>query len=222
MKRRQSWNISLPLFSDVVFVDWHGVMSSARFWNTYTAPEGGPGFFEVRDAVARLFANEALVERWMRGGVSSSEIVRLHLFDQPLSVRHTAALVKSLIDECEAAKTDHFITASIKHLRQSRHVVLATDNMDGFVEGIRLRGDLGSLFDDYISSSEVGVLKAEDPQRFFGEWLNHRGLDIRRAILIDDSASNCDAFEGLGGSAIRFGGPDSMADIYQLIWPHAV
>jgi FMN phosphatase YigB (HAD superfamily) len=95
-------------------------------------------------------------------------------------------------------------------------IVLATDNMDCFAKtfnaarGSRRRLDNASrtlaewavICDDIICSSDVGALKAEDPVGFFGPWLAECGLDFSDALLIDDRADNCQAFELQGGSTI--------------------
>jgi FMN phosphatase YigB (HAD superfamily) len=95
--------------------------------------------------------------------------------------------------------------------------VIATDNMDCFVrafERARRRrprrgeawvtmADWAGICDDIISSSEVGALK-EDPQSFFGPWLDRHGMTFRDAVLVDDRPDNCAAFSAQGGTAIQW------------------
>ena len=72
--------------------------------------------------------------------------------------------------------------------------------MDCFVAAARARRDIG-FCDELLASSDLGVLKAEDPARFFGPWLDRHGLSFADAILVDDSPRNCVAFELYGGRA---------------------
>jgi hypothetical protein len=60
------------------------------------------------------------------------------------------------------------------------------------------------ICDDIICSSDVAALKADDPQAFFGPWLDRHGLGFPDAVLIDDRADNCAAFTACGGAAIRW------------------
>jgi FMN phosphatase YigB (HAD superfamily) len=105
----------------------------------------------------------------------------------------------------------------LRVLRTEATVVIATDNMDCFVraferarsqrrrhgEGWVTMADWAAVCDDIISSSEVGVLK-EDPQAFFGPWLDRHGMTFRDAVLVDDRAANCAAFVSQGGTAIQW------------------
>ncbi|MGO9221552.1 MAG: hypothetical protein ACLP5E_27905 [Streptosporangiaceae bacterium] len=46
----------------------------------------------------------------------------------------------------------------------------------------------------------MATLKADDPQAFFGPWLDQHGVGFPDAVLIDDRA----AFSACGGTAIRW------------------
>ncbi|WP_280491926.1 hypothetical protein [Nocardia asiatica] len=57
-------------------------------------------------------------------------------------------------------------------------------------------------FDALLCSSSLGVLKRDDPGRFFGPWLTAAGLTFTDALLIDDNPDNCHAFAAHGGSTL--------------------
>lgn len=110
--------------------------------------------------------------------------------------------------------------------------MVATDNMDCFArafEQSRCRrrrrartgetlADWAIICDDIICSSQTRALKREDPQAFFGPWLETHGLGFADAVLIDDRADNCASSTGRGGAAIQWkmGTHDISAAISQL------
>ena len=63
--------------------------------------------------------------------------------------------------------------------------------------------DWAVVCDDIICSSDVAALKADDPQAFFGPWLDRHGVGFPDAVLLDDRADNCAAFTTFGGATIR-------------------
>jgi FMN phosphatase YigB (HAD superfamily) len=64
---------------------------------------------------------------------------------------------------------------------------------------------VGETFDELLCSSRLGVLKS-DPERFFAATLHRQGMTAADALLVDDFASNCAAFEQWGGRAMHFTG----------------
>jgi FMN phosphatase YigB (HAD superfamily) len=83
-------------------------------------------------------------------------------------------------------------------------VAIATDNMDCFSAMLPSVHGLAGTFHAVLCSSDLGVLKAENPQAFFGPWLAEQGLAPSDAVLVDDAEANCARFEAFGGHAIRF------------------
>jgi FMN phosphatase YigB (HAD superfamily) len=204
------WQDQLPLavLKQTLFVDWHGVMSNTRFWSTYqdeTLHSGVAHPDVIGDSVRRVFASPEVVRDWMRGRTSTEQIVEQYLVEGDDRVA-TRFLCDFVADECARTEVDSWLVKALGVLRAKYYIVLATDNMDCFTDGIRMREDLRCVFDDYISSSDIGVLKSEDPEFFFGSWMQRKGLDPRRAVLIDDCEENCKAFESLGGVSILFRG----------------
>ncbi|HEV3320306.1 MAG TPA: hypothetical protein VG053_11375 [Solirubrobacteraceae bacterium] len=93
---------------------------------------------------------------------------------------------------------------ALRKLPEMTLVVIATDNMDCFSDSVPRLRPLNGVFHATLCSSDLGVLKAEDPERFFGRLLNDHGLSPREATLIDDSDRNCARFAGFGGHPIHF------------------
>jgi len=202
----------LPLFR-VVFVDWHGVLSHDRFWSSV---------FEVRRSRLRpalerrlqeVFSGE-LATTWMRGETTVDHVVE-PLRDVLGKRRRPDFLQKRLHDDCLAMQVDIELATCLRSLAPQPLLVLATDNTDDFERAFRRANErsrhnqdpatlsgLAPIFEDIICSSATRVFKAEDPELFFGPWLAANGLRFKDALLIDDRADNCQAFEHCGGTAV--------------------
>lgn len=87
-------------------------------------------------------------------------------------------------------------------IKESCFVVVATDNMDCFASAARANRQLATRFDDVICSSDVGLLKRDDPKKFFSAFLDKIAGSLDDSILVDDSAVNCETFAAAGGRAI--------------------
>ncbi|MDF1744632.1 MAG: hypothetical protein P1V19_13130, partial [Gimesia sp.] len=213
----------LPLWDKVIFVDWHGVLSRDPFWMSILNTRQHPLHKQLSGAVEKLFSqNEPLICDWMRGKVNASEVIEsLELvLNKPYNSDY---LVRKLVDDCRLMRTNAGLFNVLQKAQNNgAFVVLATDNMDCFFEQIqrsmnrrrsyRKSIDLSknqtlpmaetvNLFDDVLCSSELGVLKREDPTRFFGDWLDKRSLDFKNALLLDDLEDNCSGFCSAGGAA---------------------
>jgi HAD superfamily hydrolase (TIGR01509 family) len=198
---------SLPIWTSCVFVDWHGVLSEEVFWKSILTNETHELNRSLERAVRDLFgANEGLVENWMRGSVSMEQVVAR--LDVSLNRRYRADfLVRRLMADCRQMQPRSELLEPLRQRDANDRVLrtLATDNMDCFFSGAeRLWKSPDRVFDGALCSSELGVLKAEDPQRFFGQWLEDHGLEPADALLVDDSAENCRAFERWGGTAVHY------------------
>lgn len=202
----------IPVYGQVLFVDWHGVLCEAQFWasaRNHPALNRGQHF---EAAVQALFAS-SVVEDWMRGRVSTREVISAHLV-QSDDARLIDFLERQVVAECERSSLRARLVKTLRLLRSRFHLVLATDNMDCFIPALRRRSDLLSIFDDYLASTDLGVLKAEDPERFFLPWLRHHDIPVTKAVLLDDRRKNCERFTAIGGRAIVF--DDSPAAWSQL------
>ena len=156
----------------------------------------------VRSFVRRVFSDEAFVRDWMRGVRSAEDAIRR--FDAPtLQKAKDGFMLERLIEDCVSMSLDAEVVPMLQKIRQHALIVLATDNMDCFLNAIDKNREIRSNFDDVLCSCEIGVLK-EDPGQFFAPWLKRHGLSFRDAVLVDDSAQNCRVFEEAGGSAIHF------------------
>lgn len=202
--RRDHATPPLRLWRRCVFVDWHGVLCDQPFWHSIVANPRHQQRERLADEVDQLFGGRpALVEAWMRGRVDAERV--LGTLAPPRDKRcREDFLYRRLYEDCQRMIARDDLLCALRALPDLTLVVLATDNMDCFSDGLpRVRGLRGAVH-AALCSSDLGVLKAEDPRRFFGAWLDEHGLRPRDAMLIDDAERNCAGFEEFGGRAIRF------------------
>jgi hypothetical protein len=200
----------------VVFVDWHGVLSDEPFWSSIRRDPQHHLRPRLETKLGEIFSS-GTVHDWMKGLLTSDDIVA----DMGLRLDKRFRddyLLRKLDQDIRRMQVNVELFAALRSFKSYATVVLATDNMDCFARTFaatlakaRRPSDTAetlaawaTVCDDYICSSEVGALKADDPVGFFGPWLSDAGLDFRDALLIDDRADNCAAFEALGGSTVRW------------------
>jgi FMN phosphatase YigB (HAD superfamily) len=224
MRRRHSRTLSntwetaqLRLWPRVLFVDWHGVLSDASLWYSIRSNDRHPFRQRLELKTNHLFReNWPMVAAWMRGDYSSESIVNYLDITPPASARSDYFLRK-LYSDCRRMPIYEPMVEALKWARTSSYVVIATDNMDCFIDAARERRDIRRFADDIISSSDVGVLKAEDPHGFFGGWLHDHGLTFADALLVDDGKDNCRAFSDAGGDAHYVSSPPNASEVIRTI-----
>lgn len=198
---RWSPGASKPEWTDLsrcVFVDWHGVLCSQPFWHSVLGDLHHPHHDLLTAEVDALFAGRGdLVASWMRGKVSSREVVATMGVGEDLELFH-----RLLIRDCRTLSPDPRLLGALGEMPSDTIVVLATDNMDCFAEALSEMEDLRGVVDLALCSSDLGVLKADAPCVFFGELLASLDVPSSRALLIDDAEHNCRAFEEIGGEVI--------------------
>jgi hypothetical protein len=211
----------LALWRRVIFVDWHGVLSRDPFWTSILTDEAHPLHPSVQEKLGQVFARDVpTAHEWMKGLRTSDEII--HGMGIILPRRYSPDFLRRRLDEdCRKMRVNVELFSLLQACRDRALVVIATDNMDCFVDafqGIRKnwpwrnkQADTTETFanwamacDDIICSSDVGALKSEDPNDFFGAFLDACDLDFSNALLIDDRDDNCQAFTAQGGTAIRW------------------
>jgi FMN phosphatase YigB (HAD superfamily) len=202
------------LWERCVFVDWHGVLCQDVFWHSILDNPRHQLRGRLAEATEQLFRTHiSLVADWMRGVTDSAHVVEtldVELFHQ----YHDDYLLRRLRQDCARMSPQAELLESLRTLQGLNLIVVATDNMDCFAHSVGSIAALHDIVDAVACSSEIGVLKAEDPERFFGPVLERHDLRPDQAMLIDDSAANCARFEEWGGTAVHF--TDTSLAINQL------
>lgn len=197
--------LSLSLWKTVVFVDWHGTLSDARFWESILKNPKHVLYESLHFETGRLFQERRdLVRQWMRGGVESHEVVRE--LQVQLNKRYKSDfLLRRLFDDCRQMEIRPAFVEFLRRASEKAFVVIATDNMDCFFSEIRSREDVNAMVDDIICSSDINLLKSDNVSAFFGSWLAAHSLSFRDAILIDDCRRTCELFSKEGGLGVLYG-----------------
>jgi hypothetical protein len=201
----------------IIFIDWHGVVSTTPFWASILYSNTHPLRYRLRDKVAELFFRKAYVQDWMRGAISAAEVIsdlNIHM-DRRF---RPDFLARRLHADCARMIVNIELLEALLMLAPKVPIVLATDNMDCFAHVLasarsrpttrhprqpELR-DWAGVFADVLCSSDIGTLKAEDTRTFFGTVLSAYGLGFSEALLIDDRADGCEAFRRCGGCALQW------------------
>ncbi len=218
----------LPLWSRVVFVDWHGVLSRDPFWMSIRRSATHPLRAQLEANLNDVFSHDNEVGHgWMRGLLSSEQVIAAMNIQLPKRFREDF-LARRLEIDCAHMSVNVALFEVLRRVAASATIVLATDNTDSFARTFdreRQRkhritqtsetlANWAIICDDIICSSDVQTLKSEEPSRFFGSWIAAHNLSFRDAVLIDDRADNCEAFERHGGTALQWKmGKDDIQDI---------
>jgi FMN phosphatase YigB (HAD superfamily) len=221
----------LVLWDRVVFVDWHGVLSRDPFWTSIRESSGHPLRPQLEAKLGEIFSSDHIAHDWMRGILSSEEVIANMGIWLDRRFRDDF-LARRLDIDCAKMRVNVELFELLRSLKSRSVIVLATDNMDCFARtfgAVRSRhrngtpesgtlADWAIICDDIICSSDVGTLKAEDPNGFFGGWLADCGLTFPDALLIDDRADNCEAFRSQGGSTVQWKmGKNDIGDVVESV-----
>ncbi|HAH45368.1 hypothetical protein [Gimesia sp.] len=205
-----------PTEIKVIFVDWHGVLSLDPFWISILRNAWHPLHQQLSEATENLFNHQIdRVHLWMRGELTSNQIIESFQMtpgpEFPLDY-----LNRKVIEDCQLMRINAPLVRALQDAKTAgTKIVLATDNMDCFFEAIQQAkqqrkcieeetisfASTVQLFDDILCSSEQRILKREDPQRFFANWLKRQSFTFSNALLLDDLEINCDVFRAAGGFA---------------------
>jgi hypothetical protein len=208
----------IPLSGRVVFVDWHGVLSRDPFWVSIRESSTNPLRPQLDANLTQVFSPETNVaNEWMMGLLSSEQVI--DAMDIRLNRRYKEDfLSRRLLVDCRRMRVNVGLFEVLRRIKSTAMIVLATDNMDCFQQtftGVRRRrrrptagsqtlADWAIICDDIVCSSEVGVLKAQDPMTFFGGFLARHGFGFEDAALVDDRTDNCQAFADHGGTPVQY------------------
>jgi FMN phosphatase YigB (HAD superfamily) len=198
---RKPYNVLLPLYPRVIFVDWYGVLSKDVFWSSILNNKKHPCHQQLKDAYEDLFTQDQALISWMKGDLTSKDIV------QNLKVRlgqkyKADFLLRKLEADCRRMSINKRLVSALQTVRTDSFVVIATDNMDCFYSQVDCHPELRHGFDSVLCSSMLGVLKSESATKFFGPWLSQHHLSFSQALLLDDSEVNCRNFENAGGRSV--------------------
>jgi FMN phosphatase YigB (HAD superfamily) len=181
----------------IVVWDWHGVLGVHGFWHK-AAKENK----EVARLAGYIFSDKERVYGWMRGEVSIQNL--LTKTSAELSKEELAEHLLSDWGVSDAINTQ--LVSAVKSIYPNARHVIVTDNMDVFSDYAKKNTYIAQNFERIFNSYEYGVLK-DDQNGLFESAMSELGLSsFEDCLLLDDSPTNCQRFESLGGKAILIDG----------------
>jgi hypothetical protein len=172
-----------------IFLDWFYTLSNSIFWGHLNDPVH-PRYQLFRTMQAAIFeAGHGQIDAWMRGELTSEEIIAPVCQESGLDPQET---LHELMISCQQMQ---FVSAEIPdliaHIRERGiKVVVATDNMDTFSRWTVPEMRLLEMFDDVLNSYDLKGLKYDRNEQggsiFFGDFLQANGIKAGESLLIDD------------------------------------
>ena len=152
--------------------------------------------------MAGVFASErGLANEWMTGLLPSDQVIAE--MGIQLDRRFRDDFLEGRLDlDCARMRVNAELFEVLRAMRAEAMAVIATGNMDCFARAFQnarhpwrrraqpweTLADWAVPCDDIICSSDVAALKADDPQAFFGPWLDRHGAGFPDAVLIGAGA----------------------------------
>lgn len=170
-----------------VFIDWDGTLSDSRFWERW---KGNRRYELIQHHLFSSFENKQLVNDWMLGNVSHTDVIK---YLSAVTHISTAGLLAELRYSAENMKLiDRSIPKKIQKLRDAGvKVHIATDNMDTFRLWTIPALGLENTFDSFLVSDSLKCIKkdtnADSTSSFFGQYLSLHHLSAKDTALIDNS-----------------------------------
>ena len=151
----------------------------------------------------------------MRGEHTSENIVKILSEDSGVA---QDIILNELAESCRQMK---YVSEEIPELinkikNKGIKVVIATDNMDTFERFTIPSMEIGNLFDDFLISCKLKVLKEdiqEDSIPFFDNYLNKYNLSYQDAVLLDDCIDTTGVYNKLGFQIIEITSSNKLIEI---------
>lgn len=187
----------------IIFLDWHKTLSNSFFWS---------GNQKYSDAFFNN--NRDLINPWMRGEYTAEDVCKI-LSDQ--NNFDFDDVYRSLQESCQKMIfVSEEIPGLIKGIRaKGIKVVVATDNMDTFSRFTIPTLGLKNIFDDFLISYDLKVLKNDVGEKsipFFDDYLSKNSLEYNDCILLDDSDLS-QVYDNLGFISIKIRNSIELIDV---------
>lgn len=193
-----------------IFIDFDGTICFDYFWRS--APQ------EVNKIITKfLFQdNTTLIENWMRGNLSSENIVTLIAENTGLNYD---LIYNILVKDCQNMYISPELLQAISDLGKNNTTILITDNMDCFNRFTKPALQLEKYFSYVFNSYDFGILKDDTTSGgLFKKVCDIYKFDITKSVLVDNSEENCTIFTKLGGRAVLVKNSDDTLSILQTIY----
>jgi hypothetical protein len=154
-----------------------------------------------------IFADEALVNDWMRGDVTLTDIARRLA---PIVCMEVPRILYFLELGCQSLDFNEAVLAfAINQRKQGRKTAIVTGNMDVFTKVVVPYHDLASRFDVIINSFDYREIDKSILWARAFEILGS-GVGYRQSLLIEDGQGNVEKFRTHGGYAYQYENDESF------------
>lgn len=193
-----------------IFIDFDGTICFDYFWRS--APQ------EVNKIITKfLFQdNTTLIENWMRGNLSSENIVTLIAENTGLDYD---LIYDILVKDCQNMYISPKLLQALSDCGKNNTTILITDNMDCFNRFTKPALRLEKYFSYVFNSYDFGILKDDTTSGgLFKKVCDIYKFDITKSVLVDNSEENCTIFTKLGVRAVLVKSQEETLSILQTIY----
>jgi FMN phosphatase YigB (HAD superfamily) len=174
-----------------IFIDFDGTICFDYFWRS--APK------EINAKIVKFLFhdNVNLIENWMRGKLSSEEVVKN--ISQNTGLDYTL-IWDIFVQDCKNMYVRPDILRAISKCNVNNNTILITDNMDCFNRFTLPQIQFEKYFSYIFNSCDYGTLKDDAPTKgLFKKIIDLYDWDMKKSVLLDNSEKNCKIFSELGG-----------------------
>ena len=180
-----------------VIFDFGGTLSSDFYFNVN--PPDRPDWFSTIQR--RLFADQPLVDRWMRQELALEDIAEVLAPEMGMSV---VEVVHWAVLGCQRVKMNPVVWQFAEQMKATgRSIAIVTGNMDVFNRYIRPNQGLDDLFPVIINSCDYGELDKTILWPLAFQALGPE-IDYHNSLLIEDSPNNVARFVASAGFAYQY------------------
>lgn len=194
----------------ILFVDFNGVISYQNFWNSIYSEDHK--LFNLRNDINTFVfvENKNFVKDWMVGLHTAEEAHDLIKEKFDIDKDYLFEIFKK---DAETIDVSEKILLKLQDLKSKYKVVMITDNMDTFTRfTLPNNPEISRTFDGIFVSFHTGKLKKTDEGKVFKNIVNLFDSKLEESILVDDSKSNCELFESIGGKSICITGENEVIE----------
>lgn len=194
-----------------IFFDWYHTLSNDTFWGQFE----NTNLELYKEITNKVFNNPDIsVKEWMRGSISTDSILKKISKDN----KEFNFLKNELI---YSAKNTKFANKDIivllnKLKKKGIKLVIATDNMDVFINYTVPSLNLYNYFDNIICSSDINCLKIDlfdNKPKFFEDYLSKNNINYKDCLFIDDQEKFTDFYKDYGMNTERIENTDDIENI---------
>lgn len=198
-----------------IFIDWNKTLSNSLFWEHLQDINHQNNKYLEKIEKSMFQNNRHLINPWMRGEHTSEDVAKILSEDSGVDQE---IILKELAESCKQMKyvADEIPELINKIKAKGIKAVIATDNMDTFERFTIPAMKLEELFDDFLISHSLRLLKGdlqENSIPFFDEYLNKHNLTYRDTVLLDDCIDETGTYDKLGLKIIQITSPEKLINV---------